>query len=262
MKTIEIGANPFSYDDTGEGEALLLLSGWCQDHRLFKTLAPELARTHRVIRFDWRGHGEDRTYDGDFTIDDQAADVVAFAEKLGLERVLPISTSHGGWANLEFADRMGAERVPRSVVIDWIMVSPDESFFTKIDDIQDRQNWESGRKDFFNHWIGDTDNQDIIDHVNDEMAGFDYEMWARSGREIAKAYRKWGNPMSRMNALAQTRPITHIFSQPFEEDYLRAQRDFAANHPWFVTNKLEGKTHFPTLEQPRAVADTVRAFLA
>ncbi|NDY74743.1 alpha/beta hydrolase, partial [Desulfobacter hydrogenophilus] len=58
MKSVTLGANTFSYDDIGEGPVLLLLSGWCQDHRLFKTLAPELARTNRVIRLDWRGHGE------------------------------------------------------------------------------------------------------------------------------------------------------------------------------------------------------------
>ncbi|EKF18174.1 alpha/beta fold hydrolase [Nitratireductor pacificus] len=261
MKTIRIGANPFTYDEAGSGDAVLLLSGWCQDHRLFKHLAPELARTHRVIRLDWRGHGEDRSHDGDFTTADQASDIVAFVDALGLEKVVPVSTSHGGWANIEATDRLGVGRVPRSVVIDWIMVTPNESFFTMIDELQDRTNWENGRSDFFGYWIGDTDNRDIVDHVNNEMAGFDYEMWARSGREIARAYRKWGNPMARMKAIAETRPVTHIFSQPFEQEYLAAQQEFAVSNPWFQPTKLKGTTHFPTLEQPRAVADTIRAFL-
>lgn len=261
MKTIRIGANHLTYDEAGAGDALLLLSGWCQDHRLFKYLAPELARTHRVIRLDWRGHGEDRKHDGDFTVDDQASDIVDFVDALGLDKVVPVSTSHGGWANIEATDRLGIGRVPRSVVIDWIMVTPNESFFTMVDDIQDRAKWEDGRSDFFGYWIGDTENRDIVDHVNNEMAGFDYEMWARSGREIAKAYRKWGNPMSRMKSMAKARPITHIFSQPFEADYLVAQQEFAASNPWFHPTKLKGRTHFPTLEQPREVADTIRAFL-
>lgn len=261
MKTIQLGANSFSYDDTGSGDTLLLVSGWCQDHRLFKHLAPELAKTHRVVRLDWRGHGEDRTHDGDFTVEDQASDIIAFVDELGLDKIVPVSTSHGGWANIEATDRLGTVRVPRSVVIDWIMVTPEESFFTMIDDIQDRTNWENGRGDFFSYWIGDTDNPDIIHHVNEEMAGFDYEMWARSGREIARAYRKWGNPMARMKALSETRPIMHIFSQPFEPEYFQAQKEFAASNSWFKPTKLEGRTHFPTLEQPRAVADTIRAFV-
>ncbi|WP_378942103.1 alpha/beta fold hydrolase [Mesorhizobium sp. ANAO-SY3R2] len=262
MKSIQIGANTLSYDETGEGEVLLLLSGWCQDHRLFKTLVPELARTNRVIRVDWRGHGEHRTHDGDFTVDDQASDVVAFLDKMNIDKVVPVSTSHGGWANMVITDRLGTARIPRSVVIDWIQTTPNEDFFRMIDHIQDRTNWENGLGDFFNYWIGDTENQDIVNHVNNEMANYSFEMWARSGREIAKAYRKWGNPMQRMLALKEHRPITHIYSQPFEAEYAQAQIDFAAKNDWYKPNKLPGKTHFPTLEQPKAVADTIRAFIS
>lgn len=262
MKSIQIGANTLSYDEAGEGDVLLLLSGWCQDHRLFKTLVPELAKTNRVIRLDWRGHGDHREHDGDFTVDDQASDVVAFLDKMNIDKVVPVSTSHGGWANIEITDRLGTARIPRSVVIDWIQTTPNEDFFRMIDHIQDRTNWENGRGDFFNYWIGDTENQDIVNHVNNEMAQYSFEMWARSGREIGKAYRKWGNPMQRMAALSEKRPITHVYSQPFEPEYAQAQIDFAAANDWYKPNKLPGKTHFPTLEQPKVVAETIRAFVA
>lgn len=261
MKSVQIGNNTLSYDDAGAGPVLLLLSGWCQDHRLFRTLAPELARTHRVIRLDWRGHGEHRAHDGDFTTSEQADDIVNFLDLMKIETLVPVSTSHGGWANIEVTDRLGKVRVPRSVVIDWIQTTPNEAFFAMIEHIQDRTNWENGRGDFFNYWIGDTDNEDIVNHVNNEMAGYSFDMWARSGREIARAYRKWGNPMQRMEALQEHRPITHIYSQPFEPEYAQAQVDFAAVHPWYQPCKLPGKTHFPTLEQPLVVAETIRAFL-
>ncbi|MDW5318381.1 alpha/beta hydrolase [Rhizobium sp. PL01] len=261
MKSVQIGNNTLSYDDAGAGPVLLLLSGWCQDHRLFRTLAPELARTHRVIRLDWRGHGEHRAHDGNFTTSEQADDIVNFLDLMKIETLVPVSTSHGGWANIEVTDRLGKVRVPRSVVIDWIQTTPNEAFFAMIEHIQDRTNWENGRGDFFNYWIGDTDNEDIVNHVNNEMAGYSFDMWARSGREIARAYRKWGNPMQRMEALQEHRPITHIYSQPFEPEYAQAQVDFAAGHPWYQPCKLPGKTHFPTLEQPLVVAETIRTFL-
>jgi len=261
MKSIQIGANIFSWDEAGDGDVILLLSGWCQDHRLFKALAPELVKTHRVIRLDWRGHGEHREHDGDFSTADQAADVLAFLDKMKIGRVVPVSTSHGGWANIEATDRAGAARIPRSVVIDWIQTTPNEDFFRSIEELQERSAWEKGRGDLFAYWIGDTGNRDIIDHVRNEMAGYSFEMWARSGREIAIAYRKWGNPMQRIAAMKEHRPVTHIFSQPFEPGYLQAQLDFAAKNEWYRPNKLPGRTHFPTLEQPKAVADAIRTFL-
>lgn len=260
MKSVRIGANTFSWDETGNGQAIVLLSGWCQDHRLFKSLVPELAADRRVIRVDWRGHGQHREHDGDFTIDEQADDLVAFVDHLELETFVPVSTSHGGWANIEVTDRLGGKRVPKSVVIDWIMNQPNEGFFELIDGIQDRQKWEDGREGFFSYWIGDTKNDDIVNHVNEEMAGYSYEMWARSGREIGKAYRRWGSPLQRMAAMAEQREITHIYSQPFEPEYTQAQVDFAGHHPWFRPNKLPGATHFPTLEQPANVAAAIRDF--
>ena len=68
--------------------------------------------------------------------------------------------------------------------------------------------------------------------------------------------------MQRMAAMAENRPITHIYSQPFEPEYAQAQLDFAAGHDWYKPNKLPGRTHFPTLEQPKVVAETIRAFVA
>lgn len=262
MQSIRIGNNDFSYDQAGTGDAVLLLSGWCQDHRLFKHLAPELARSHRTIRLDWRGHGLYRVHDGDFGVEDQIADVTAFLDALGIERVVPVSTSHGGWANIGLTDRLGPARIPQSVVIDWIQVTPNADFHHAIAEIQDPALWEKGRRDLFDYWIGDTGIRDIVDHVNTEMAGYDFDMWARSGREIERAYARWRNPMQRMAAMEQPRPVMHVFSQPFEDKYLAAQQAFAADHPWFQPVKLAGTTHFPTLEQPAAVAAQIRSFMA
>jgi len=262
MKSIRINNNLLSYDEQGRGDAILLLSGWCQDHRLFKHLAPALASSFRVLRLDWRGHGVNREHNGEFEVEHQIDDIEGFLEALKIDTVLPVSTSHGGWANIGLTDRLGAARIPRSVVIDWIMVTPNEDFHKSIAELQQFDKWEQGRRDLFDYWIGETDNQDIVNHVNEEMAGYSFEMWARSGREIARAYARWGNPLQRIAELDEKRPIMHVFSQPTEEAYHTAQRKFAAANPWFNPIKLPGKTHFPTLEQPAAVAATIRQFAA
>ncbi|MFD0891909.1 alpha/beta fold hydrolase, partial [Streptosporangium algeriense] len=67
METLVIDGNPIDYDVTGTtGPTLVLVSGWCQDHRLFDHVLPLLAENHRVIRADWRGHGAVRSVDADF----------------------------------------------------------------------------------------------------------------------------------------------------------------------------------------------------
>lgn len=262
MKSVKIGTNNFTYDDVGDGPVILLLSGWCQDHRLFDSLVPELTGTHRVIRVDWRGHGKDRNYDGDFNADDMVRDTVAFIDELGIRELLPLSTSHGGWINVEIAEQLGKDRIPRIILIDWIMTQPATAFFDSLADVQDEQKWRKGINDLFQYWISDTNDRRVINHVRNEMAGFDFDMWARSGREIAAAYKRWGTVLERLTSLTNSRPITHIFSQPFEQSYHDAQISFASTNAWFSPVKLPGKTHFPTLEQPENVAAAIRYFCA
>jgi pimeloyl-ACP methyl ester carboxylesterase len=157
--------------------------------------------------------------------------------------------------------RLGAARAPKSVVIDWLMIDPGETFLKLLEDLQIEENWIRGRKGFFETWVVNTDNQDVIDHVNNEMASFDFEMWARSGREILKAYRQWGYPLNRLADVSPRRKITHIFSQPHDPAYKTAQDAFARENDWFVPQKIEGTTHFPTLESPALVARLIDDFI-
>ena len=261
METIKLGGNPFEYDDGGQGKTLLLMSGWCQDHRLFKHIVGPLRERYRVIRLNWRGHDATRTYDGDFTTADQINDVIAFLDAKDVQEVVPLSTSHGGWANIGISERLGVDRAPKTIVIDWLMMN---AFTDLMDDLRASQNpatWKQGRDNLFNEWVHGTDNQDTIRHVWDEMGSFDEEMWTRSCREIERAYAAWNSPLQRMAAVKPARPITHIYSQPISAEYDQMQHDFAHEHPWFSPVRIEGKTHFPTLESPQAVVQTISNFV-
>ncbi|MFG7943597.1 alpha/beta fold hydrolase [Streptomyces cacaoi] len=268
MNSTRLNGHSLDFDVTEAADArpgapdLLLLSGWCQDHRLFDPVLPLLAAGHRVIRMDWRGHGRERTVDGDFGVGEMADDAVALLDELGVGRVVPVSTSHGGWANVETADRLGTARVPGLVVIDWLMLPATPGFLADLRTSQDTATWRAGRQSLFDIWLGDADCPAVAHHLEAEMGSFDHEMWARSCRVIEDAYTTWGSPLERMAALRERRPVTHLFSQPGEEPYLDAQREFAARQPWFTPHRLGGPTHFPTLDSPAAVAERIAAFCA
>ncbi|WP_306320185.1 MULTISPECIES: alpha/beta fold hydrolase [unclassified Streptomyces] len=264
LRTAVVDGHRITYDVHGPAEAptVVLLTGWCQDHRLFDPLLPYLSDTHRVVRIDWRGHGEDRSPVADFGYAEQAADTVKVLDELGIDRFLPVSTSHGGWANIELADRLGPERVPTVTVIDWIMTPPPAEFAGGLAEVQDPERWTHGRAGLFDTWLNGSGHPLVARHLDEEMAGFGFEMWARSCRVIADAYERWGSPLERMAAMAHTRPVRHLFSQPDAEAYERAQREFSAGHPWFSHRRLGGPTHFPTLDSPALVAEEIVALTA
>ncbi|RFU39535.1 alpha/beta hydrolase [Actinomadura logoneensis] len=265
MKTMRLNGHDIDFDVTGEAPehpTLLLLSGWCQDHRLFDRVLPVLAAERRVVRMDWRGHGAQRTVAGDFGPDEMADDAVALLRELGETSVVPVSTSHGGWANLEMADRLGAAAAPRVVVVDWLVRRPAPEFLRDLRAGYHPDTWRQGRQALFDTWLDQADSPEVVHHLNEEMAGFDAEMWTRSCRVIEAAYQRWGSPLERMLALAEPRPVAHLYSQPSTPEHHREQREFSAGNPWFQPRWLGGPTHFPTLDSPEVISEAILAFAA
>lgn len=266
IESIAMNGHEITYDIHGDadGPALVLITGWHNDHRLFKRIVEPLAKQHKVIRVNYRGHTDPLNYVGDFGPSDQADDVIGVLNALKIDQVIPISNSHGGWVNMEITDRLGIERVPQSVVVDWIMVDAIAipEFLKGLQLGKNPNTWFKASREFYALWKNGTNNRDVIDHIDIEMAAFGFEMWNLCCRKIEEAYFKWGTPLKRMKALEEKRRIMHIYTQAPVEGYEDVQRDFADENPWFDFKIIEGDTHFPTLESPDAFVKHVNDFVA
>jgi 3-oxoadipate enol-lactonase len=91
--------------------AIVLLHGWTAtaDLNFFRCYEP-LGEHFRVLAFDHRGHGRGIRSRRAFRLEDCADDVVALADALGIERVVPVGYSMGG-AVAQLAWRRHPERV-------------------------------------------------------------------------------------------------------------------------------------------------------
>jgi 3-oxoadipate enol-lactonase len=94
------------------GPAVLLGASLGTTLELWDHLAAGLAREHRVVRFDLRGHGGSPVPEGPYTVEGLAADVVALADDLGLDRFayvgLSISGAVGQVLALDHGDRLSS----------------------------------------------------------------------------------------------------------------------------------------------------------
>ncbi len=95
-------------DDVGAGPVVLLAHGmWC-DAGMFAELAAELARDHRVLVPDLRGHGRSDVPGAPWTIADLADDLFAILQQLSIPKFMLAGFSMGGMAAADFALRYGA----------------------------------------------------------------------------------------------------------------------------------------------------------
>lgn len=85
-----------AYADQGTGLPLLCLSGLTRTMADFDYLAPHLPPL-RLIRMDYRGRGgSEWTGAATYTVAQEAMDVLALLDHLGLDRVAILGTSRGG----------------------------------------------------------------------------------------------------------------------------------------------------------------------
>jgi 3-oxoadipate enol-lactonase len=79
-----------------EAPAVLLAPSLGTTLAMWDHLADSLAASYRVIRFDTRGHGASPAPAGPYTVGELAADVVALADLLEIERFAVVGLSLGG----------------------------------------------------------------------------------------------------------------------------------------------------------------------
>lgn len=250
-----------SFDDHGRGEpALLFMPGWCGGRGVFDELARRCATHRRTLTLDWRGHGRSAKPAGDFGADDLVKDALAVIEASQADLVVPVALSHAGWVAIELRRRLG-HRVPKLVLLDWIVLDAPAPFLGALRALQDPAQWEQTREQLFSMWLHGLDIVALTQYVREDMGSYPFEMWARAGREISAAYAKAGSPLRALASLESPVAVLHLYAQPDDPGYLAAQQSFSAAHPWFQVSKLEARSHFPMYEMPDEMAKAIERFV-
>jgi pimeloyl-ACP methyl ester carboxylesterase len=111
MKDVAISTDgiPIHFEVHGAGTpALVFVHGWSCDRGYWEKQIGHFARQYQVVTVDLAGHGESGLDRQTWTMPAFGEDVVAVADKLGLEQVVLIGHSMGGPVIIEAARRMPA----------------------------------------------------------------------------------------------------------------------------------------------------------
>ncbi|GAA2358988.1 alpha/beta hydrolase [Dactylosporangium salmoneum] len=250
-----------AYDDLGTGgPALLYLPGWCGDRTVFDPLLPLSSRHRRAISLDLRDHGASERTEADFGLTEVVQDAIAVIERAGIQQVVPVGLSHAGWAAIELRRRLGADRVPGIVLLDWMVLGPPPGFLDALAALQQQQAWEQVRSGLFAMWTTGIDVAPLHRYIAG-MAEYGFRHWRRAGREISAAFAAEGTPLAALERLDAPCPTLHLYAQPADDAVLAAQQAYAAEHPWFRVHRLAARSHFPAFEVPGEVADAIEDFL-
>ena len=99
-----------------QGEPVILLHGYTDSWNTYALVLPHLSPAYHVFALDQRGHGESSKAPGSYTVDDMAADVIAFMDAQGITKATIVGHSMGSMVAQLVAIRHPA-RVSRLVLI-------------------------------------------------------------------------------------------------------------------------------------------------
>jgi pimeloyl-ACP methyl ester carboxylesterase len=85
-----------AYSEHGEGPTLLLLHGNSESKGIFMKYQTEHFKSFHTFALDSRGHGQSKSKDAAYSIEQYSQDVIQFCHVLGIEKASVIGYSDGG----------------------------------------------------------------------------------------------------------------------------------------------------------------------
>lgn len=92
------------YEIFGEGNPLVFLHGFMENHKIWTDFIPTFSSSHQVILIDLSGHGKSKTTREKNTIEDMADDVIDVLKHLQIQSATFIGHSMGGYVTLAIAE--------------------------------------------------------------------------------------------------------------------------------------------------------------
>lgn len=124
------------YEERGTGAPVLLIHGFGASTFTWRHIAPELAKTHRVIAVDLKGFGQsDKPFDDRYSVIDQAELLAQLIEDRDLRNLTIIGHSFGGGIALLLAlesDQRLDGRISKLVLLDSIAYPQDVPVFFRM----------------------------------------------------------------------------------------------------------------------------------
>ncbi|MEM6664533.1 MAG: alpha/beta fold hydrolase [Pseudomonadota bacterium] len=86
----------YRWDGREDGPVLMMAHAMGTSHRIWDLQIEALAPSYRILRYDWRGHGDTDAPEGPYKLSQFEADAVGLMDALGLARVNWVGISTGG----------------------------------------------------------------------------------------------------------------------------------------------------------------------
>jgi pimeloyl-ACP methyl ester carboxylesterase len=109
-------------DGPEDKPCIVMIHGATLDHRMFDEQVKALTDKYRVVTLDMRGHGDSQPMGQAFTVPEAVDDLVAILDEIGVQRVILLGQSTGGYVAQEFTFWF-PDRVQALIMVDCLCIT-------------------------------------------------------------------------------------------------------------------------------------------
>jgi pimeloyl-ACP methyl ester carboxylesterase len=254
LQRMAVNGGEVEYETAGTGDPVLLIHGSGVAATFAPTMTEPALKGYRLIRYHRRGYAGSARAPVPFTVKDQAADALALLKALGVSRAHIVGHSYGGQIALQLA--LDAPAVVRSLVVmePPIFNANGPSPFAKLEAMYSSGDKQGAMATFSQMSYG-PDWRTLAARVPGGAAQVERDVDTVFQSE-APAMTKWGFDAGQ--AAGITQPIVYVTGGGAHGGSLKQLRVWI---PRLEDVVVPGVTHAMLMQDPKAVADAIAAFI-
>ena len=250
-KKIQLQDHETIVSETGKGEPLVLLHAIGLDWRMWRDAILPLAKQHRVIAYDLRGHGYAAPAPKPLSIKRWAQDLLHLADLLDLEKFHLAGLSLGGTVALEFALEH-PDRLKSLSVIATSVHGAKDTFLQRAHDAEkhgmDSQIPATLTRWFTPEWLAV--NGWAVRYARERILRAMVENWAGAWRAIAEPHL--------FERLHEVKIATRLIAADLDKSStLESMREMARKIQKAKLQVIEGASHMVSLMRPIELAEAL-----
>lgn len=257
-KTCQANGIKLAYQEQGQGEAVVLLHGFCGSSAYWDAIIPELAKDYRVIAPDLRGHGDSAASVGTYSMELFAEDCKQLLDALDISQATLFGHSLGGYVTLAFAEKYSERLKEFGLIHSTGLPDTDEAKQNRYKGAE--RIAQEGIEPFVNDLVPKLFAPDNLSSMKDAVEKVRQIGTATKPEGAQNTLKGMAERPNRNAVIANTSlPVLLVAGQ--DDQVIAPDKTFSVEQQLLTTATLPHVGHMSMYEGPNKLIDTLRSFL-